>query len=98
METKAILLAAAILAVPISVKYLLAFEVRTMLDVLRQQEREVRLLTAQLRALEQEKATVRRAAAQVETQRRRARAQRSLVQERLGHVLGHAEQAPHAAA
>ena len=87
METKAILLAAAFLAVPISVKYLLAFEVRNMLEILRNQEKEVRVLSAQLQALEQERRVVQRATAQIQTQRRRVQAQRSVAEERLEKVL-----------
>jgi hypothetical protein len=86
METKAILLAAAFLAVPISIKYLLAFEARNMLDALKHREKEVRLLTAQLQALEQEHRVVQRATVQIQTQRRRAQTQRGMAEERLEHV------------
>ena len=87
METKAVLLAAVFLAVPISIKYLLAFEVRSMLEALKDREREVRLLSAQLHALEQEHRVVQRATVQIQTQRRRAQTQRGMAEERLGHVL-----------
>lgn len=87
METKAILLAATFLAIPIFVKYLLAFETRSMLEALKHREREVRLLTAQLQALEQEHRVVQRATVQVQTQRRRAQTQRGMAEERLEHAL-----------
>lgn len=93
METTAILLAVVFLAVPISVKYLLAFEVRDMLETLKSQEKEVRVLTAQLRALEQERRVVERATAQVQTQRRRAQTQRSLAEERRVKVFRLLDQA-----
>ena len=93
METKAVLLVAAFLAVPISIKYLLAFETRSMLEALKHREKEVRLLTAQLQALEQEYRVVQRATVQIQTQRRRAHTQRGMAEERLGHVLGVTSQA-----
>jgi hypothetical protein len=93
METQAIVVAAAFLAVPISIKYLLAFHVRNMVDDLKHREKEVRALSAQLQALEQEMRVIQRATVQVQSQFRRAQTHRSMAEERLGHVLRSTEQA-----
>ena len=66
----AILLAGFFLAIPIGIKYLLAFETRGLMKVLCEQEGEVRYLEAQLESLERERLVVKRAMSQVNDQRR----------------------------
>lgn len=86
MSTQITLIAALLLAVPILVKYLLAFQLRQLLDQLKARDREVRGLLAQLQALRQEHLAVRKAKMQVEQQHQRAQVRRSLIEERLGQV------------
>ena len=66
----AILLAAFFLAIPIGIKYLLAFETRGLMKVFYEQEGEVRYLETQLESLERERLVVKRAMSQVHEQRR----------------------------
>ena len=73
-EVGFILLSALFLAVPVSIKYLLAFQMRHMVTVLKRQEREVEQLAMYLEAIEQESLVTRRAMRQVEGQRRQAQA------------------------
>jgi len=82
-EVVFILLSAFFLAIPVSIKYAIAFQTRGMLDQLRQQERLVQLLSLQLDAMESEKTVMRRALAQVGTQRRQAQNRRLTQEERL---------------
>ncbi len=77
-----ILLAAAIFAIPVLLKYFLAFETRSLVESLRSREEEVRRLSAQWRSLERERLVMRRAINQVRTQKRHA-AQRRERLERL---------------
>jgi hypothetical protein len=81
-----ILLSALFLAVPVSVKYLLAFQTRTLVEALRLREREVQLLVARLQATEQECRVVGRAVRHVAIQRRQAHDRRELMSERLDYV------------
>ena len=67
-----ILLAAAIFAIPVLLKYFLAFETRSLVESLRSREEEVRRLSAQWRSLERERLVMRRAINQVRTQKRHA--------------------------
>jgi len=66
----AIFLAAFFLAIPVGIKYLLAFETRGLMKILYEQEGEVRYLEAQLESLEREQLVVKRAMNQVKDQRR----------------------------
>ena len=68
-----ILLIAFLLAIPILIKYFLAFETKSLLDNLRECEEEVKYLSAQWRALEREQLVMRRAISQVSSQKRSAR-------------------------
>ncbi len=83
MSTQITLIAALLLAVPIFVKYLLAFQLRQLLEVLKAKDREVRSLLSQLQALRQEQLVVRKARMRVQQQHQRAQVRRSLVEERL---------------
>ena len=83
MTVQHILFAALLLAVPISMKYFLAFEVRKMVAVLKANERQVARLTTRCAALVRERDVVASALAQVEGRRRRFRARRSLIEEEL---------------
>ena len=67
-----ILLSAFFLAVPVVIKYTIAFQTRSMLSQLRNQERSVHALSLQLEGMQSEKMAVRRALTQVHAQRRQA--------------------------
>jgi F0F1-type ATP synthase membrane subunit b/b' len=86
MSTEITLIAALLLALPILAKYLLAFQLRKLLDRLKARDREVRALLAQLQALRQEALAVRQARRRVEQQHQRAQVRRSLIEERLGQL------------
>jgi hypothetical protein len=82
MSIGVILLTAFLLAIPIFIKYFLAFETKNLLDNLKECEEEVKYLSAQWRAMERERLVMRRAINQVSSQERSARTRR----ERLEHV------------
>lgn len=86
MSTEITLIAALLLAAPILVKYLLAFQQRQLLGTLKARDREVRALLAQLQALRQEQLAVRKAKLRVQQQHQRAQVRRSLIEERLGQL------------
>ena len=86
-----ILLSAFFLAVPVVIKYTIAFQTRSMLSQLRNQERSVRALSLQLKGMQSEKMAVRRALTQVYAQRRQADVRRQLQEEQLKHVRSLAE-------
>ena len=71
-----ILVAAALVAIPVLLKYFLAFETRTLFENLRSQEEEVRRMSAHWQALERERLVMRRAIRQVATQKRHAATRR----------------------
>ncbi len=84
----AIFLAAFFLAIPVGIKYLLAFETRGMMKILYEQEGEVRYLEAQLESLERERLVVSRALNQVKDQRRWVDVRRSSKVQELEQVNG----------
>ena len=86
-----ILLSAFFLAVPVVIKYTIAFQTRSMLSQLRNQERSVHALSLQLEGMQSEKMAVRRALTQVYAQRRQADVRRQLQEEQLKHVRSLAE-------
>ena len=86
-----ILLSAFFLAVPVVIKYTIAFQTRSMLSQLRNQERSVHALSLQLEGMQSEKMAVRRALTQVHAQRRQADVRRQLQEEQLQHVRSLAE-------
>ena len=86
-----ILLSAFFLAVPVVIKYTIAFQMRSMLSQLRNQERSVHALSLQLEGMQSEKMAVRRALTQVHAQRRQADVRRQLQEEQLQHVRSLAE-------
>ena len=86
-----IFLSAFFLAVPVVIKYTIAFQTRSMLSQLRNQERSVHALSLQLEGMQSEKMAVRRALTQVHAQRRQADARRQLQEEQLQHVRSLAE-------
>jgi len=86
-----ILLSAFFLAVPVVIKYTIAFQTRSMLSQLRNQERTVHALSLQLEGMQSEKMAVRRALTQVHAQRRQADVRRQLQEEQLQHVRSLAE-------
>ncbi len=81
-----ILLSAFFLAVPVVIKYTIAFQTRSMLSQLRNQERSVHALSLRLEGMQSEKMAVRRALTQVHAQRRQADVRRQLQEEQLQHV------------
>ena len=92
MSIEHVVLAAGFLAIPVCVKYFLAFETRSLLENLKEQEEEVRYLSAQWRALERERQVLRRAVNQVASQHRQAQTRRGLIEERLEHLSAGAEE------
>lgn len=82
-ETGFVLLSALLLAVPVGIKYLLAFQTRHLVVTLKRREREVQQLAVQLEAAERECLVVSRAVRQVDGQRRQALVR----QERVGEKL-----------
>ncbi len=86
MPTQTLVIAALLLAVPIVVKYLLAFQTHKLVEYLKAQDREVKALFARLRAIRQEQEVVSRAAQQLAQQRQRAQVRRGLLAERLEQV------------
>ena len=86
-----ILLSAFFLAVPVVIKYTIAFQTRSMLGQLRNQERSVHALSLQLEGMQSEKMAVHRALTQVHAQRRQADARRQLQEEQLQHLRSIAE-------
>ena len=82
-----ILLIAFLLAIPILIKYFLAFETQSLLDNLKECEEEVKYLSGQWRALERERLVMRRAINQVSTQKRSARNRREQL-EQAQHIMG----------
>ena len=86
MSVQHILLAALLLAVPISMKYVLAFEVRKMVAILKANERYVSRLTSRCAALDREREVVANALAQVGDQGHRSRTRRSLIEEDLERI------------
>ncbi len=92
-EVGFILLSALFLAIPVVIKYAIAFQVRGLLDHVRSQERLVHSLSIQLDGLESEKVVVRRALSQVRSQRTHAVVRRQQEEERLLRVRQLAEAA-----
>ena len=90
MSIGVILLIAFLLAVPILIKYFLAFEAKSLLDNLKACEEEVKYLSAQWRALEREHLVMRRALNQVSSQKRSARNRREQL-EQAQHAMGEEE-------
>ena len=82
-ETGFVLFSAFLLAVPVSIKYLLAFQTRHLVGILKRREREVQQLAAQLEAMERESLVVSRAVRQVDGQRHQARVRRQRVGDKL---------------
>ena len=81
MSVGHILLAAILVAIPLIIKYFLAFEARAMFEALRTLEAEVRQMSAYWQALEKEKLIVRKAVDQVVTQRHHANTRRERVRQ-----------------
>ena len=88
MSVQAILLASLFLAIPISLKYLLAFETRDIVVQLKRQERHVNALASRLIALEREREVVGGALLQVREQSRWAETRTRMVEEDLVRVRG----------
>ena len=85
-EATFILLSAVLLAVPVSVKYMLAFQMRKLVGEMKRREREVQRLRSRAEAAEQEVLVVGRAVRQIDTQRRHAHTRKAIVEDRLQRV------------
>lgn len=99
MSAEFILLSAVLVGVPISIKYVLAFEMRNLVSLMKAREREVAGLTAKLNALDREYEVVIGAAEQVRdcqkwAATRRDRMADELVQVRRGSVFAKPEFTP----
>jgi hypothetical protein len=86
MSTEAAILAALLLAIPIFLKYILAFETRTMVARIKRQERQLDSLASRLVAVGREHDVVRGALVQVHEQQRWACTRTELVREELLRV------------
>ena len=94
MDADYLFLSAAMLAIPMSMKYLLAFEIRKKVAVLRARERHVEAMANRLEALEREQDVVHGALVQVEDQRRWAQTRRGMIEEELRRIRVRTETAP----
>ena len=99
MSAELILLSAVLVGVPISIKYVLAFEMRNLVSLMKAREREVAGLTAKLNALDREYEVVIGAAEQVRDRQkwaatRRDRMADELDQARRGSVFAKPEFTP----
>lgn len=86
MGVEFIFLAALLLAVPISARYVTAFGLRSLQDDLRRREREIELMLAHLKGLRHEELITRRASHQVVEQRRWAGTRREIMATELERV------------
>ena len=89
-----LIMSAVMLAIPMSMKYLLAFEIRKKVAVLRARERQVEAMANRLEALEREQGVVHGALVQVEDQRRWAQTRRGMIEEELSRIVVQTETAP----
>ena len=83
MSAEFVLLAAVFLSLPITAKYVTSFQIKTLMDGLKQRERDIDRLYARLDGLEQEREVTERAVLQVYEQRRWSATRRDLMAEEL---------------
>ncbi len=86
MGVESIFLAALLLAIPSSARYVTAFGMRALQDQLRERERAVEIMLAHLKGLRHEELITRRAAHQVTEQRRWAGTRRQIMATELERV------------
>ncbi|MBT3343180.1 MAG: hypothetical protein HN712_05550 [Gemmatimonadetes bacterium] len=86
MGVESIFLAALLLAIPISARYVTAFGMRSLQDQLRERERAVEIMLAHLKGLRHEELITRRATHQVTEQRRWAGTRRQIMATELERV------------
>ena len=105
MSAELILLSALLVGVPISLKYILAFEMRNLVSMMKAREREVESLSARLTALDREYDVVTGAAEQVRDRQKWAATRRDRMADRLvqvqrvrGNIFAQPEFAPARAA
>ncbi len=79
MGVEHIFLASLLLAIPISARYVTAFQMRTMQDQLLRREREIESMLSHLKGLRQEELITRRATHQVTNQHRWAGTRRQIM-------------------
>ncbi|MFH1571318.1 MAG: hypothetical protein ABIL09_25235 [Gemmatimonadota bacterium] len=92
MSATAIVFVALLLAVPVSLKYCLALETRTMVARLKRQERELDILEVRLQGLGRQREVVRGALTQVREQHRWAATRRDLIAQELERVRRQSQQ------
>ena len=86
MTAEVILYCSLFVAIPVGIKYYLAFKARTMLDQLEVLEEEVQQLVVKWHGLKHEKKVVHRALSQMETHQRRVAAQKNMAADTLERV------------
>ena len=86
MSAELILLSSLLVGVPIALKYILAFEMRNLVSMMRTREREVARLSSRLNALDREYDVVRGAAEQVRDQQRWASLRRDRMADELAQT------------
>jgi predicted membrane chloride channel (bestrophin family) len=86
MTAEMIIVCALFAAIPVGIKYYLAFKARTMLDRLEDLEKEVQQLVIKWRGLKREKKVLGRALQQMETHQRRISTQKSMAVDTLARV------------
>ena len=89
MSAELILLSAVLVGVPISLKYVLAFEMRNLVSMMKARERELAGLTAKLNALDREYEVVIGAAEQVRDRQKWAATRRDRMADELVQVQRH---------
>ncbi len=89
MSAELILLSAVLVGVPISLKYVLAFEMRNLVSLMKARERELAGLTAKLNALDREYEVVIGAAEQVRDRQKWAATRRDRKADELVQVQRH---------
>ena len=87
-EAAFVLLSALFLLLPVGVKYSLAFRTRKLVAQLKQTERAVQRLSAELEAAQSESLVLGRALRQVDQKRRQALTRKTIIEERLREQQG----------
>ena len=86
MTTEVILTTALFIGIPVTLKYILSFEIRTQVALVKASEREVAGLSNRLAALKQEQDNVRRAVSRVQHRRTWVETRQSLIAHELTRV------------
>ena len=70
MTTEMVFLCAFFTSIPICLRYFLAFRARSLIEEVQEKEKSVKFKLAELKAIKREREIVRKARAQIETQKR----------------------------